>query len=498
MKLKNIGILIIVVLLTISFSEATNTNNTLSILGEKDDFTQWFENPTGQNDMEGKDFTAADGSEGHIQRVTDTKDPPTEEMDICDNVVILWKKPSMKKPWVTYHIDDMSPTGGHGWYFHFDYKSSNSKDPGTMAEPPGGFPPNRGRDRRRHHYVDDNNIAGPWDGTYDHPYNRIQDGIDAASEGDVVRVFPGKYYENLVINTDNIGLTAETFEPVLIEGSGIGSVTLVIANYVTITGDISISKSGTSEEDAGLDIRGKNIYLAGVSIENCQNGIYLHESASNNVLFENTIQDNVWGLFIMHDCNNNTIYHNNFISNTGFHVKAYSDNQWESDFYNGNYWDDYTGTDADGDGIGDTPYPVQGGTGQDNKPLMNPWSNQAPEKPIIDGPASGNTQQIYGYTVQSAEPDDHDMIYEIDWGDGNKEYTPFYTPSDEPQTINHSWETEGTYTIQVRSIDYYGAESDWSDSLSISMPKTKTIFNPFLRFLENHPRLFPLLRLILT
>ena len=44
-------------------------------------------------------------------------------------------------------------------------------------------------------YVDDDNIDGPWDGTHDHPFNKIQDGIDNANDNDIIRVFEGIYDE---------------------------------------------------------------------------------------------------------------------------------------------------------------------------------------------------------------------------------------------------------------------------------------------------------------
>ena len=48
-------------------------------------------------------------------------------------------------------------------------------------------------------YVDDD-ANPPYDGTQQHPYKHIQEGIDASVDGDMVFVYSGTYYESLVLN----------------------------------------------------------------------------------------------------------------------------------------------------------------------------------------------------------------------------------------------------------------------------------------------------------
>ena len=85
--------------------------------------------------------------------------------------------------------------------------------------------------------------------------------------------------------------------------------------------------------------------------------------------------NNSYALRLTDDATENIIYHNNFFDNEKqvflpfpYKTKA---NYWDNE-YEGNYWDDYTGTDENHDGIGDTPYVIDL-SNQDNFPLMNPY-----------------------------------------------------------------------------------------------------------------------------
>ena len=69
-------------------------------------------------------------------------------------------------------------------------------------------------------FVNGDNTVGPWDGSSGHPFQFIQDGIDAVTENGTVYVFAGIYRGNIVINkTINVNRTGKG--NVIIDGCGV-------------------------------------------------------------------------------------------------------------------------------------------------------------------------------------------------------------------------------------------------------------------------------------
>lgn len=126
------------------------------------------------------------------------------------------------------------------------------------------------------------------------------------------------------------------------------------------------------------------------------------------------------------------------------------------------------------------------------------FDSEKPTKPNIDGPAKGKAGTEYIYTTSTIDPDGDEIYYYFDWGDDTSSDWLGPYNSGEICECSHSWIDSGNYEIKVKARDIYGTESDWSDPLSISMPKNKNkatnLHSLLLKFLENHPHMFLLLR----
>jgi len=126
--------------------------------------------------------------------------------------------------------------------------------------------------------------------------------------------------------------------------------------------------------------------------------------------------------------------------------------------------------------------------------------NHPPNKPDTPrGESKGKPNVEYTFYSTGTDEDGHDLYYLFDWGDGNQSdwIGPF--ACNEPVEASYIWREKGTYSVKVKTMDFfgpyshdYGMESDWSDPLEISMPKNKEGNNTFRMFLKYHSSLFQL------
>jgi parallel beta-helix repeat protein len=137
---------------------------------------------------------------------------------------------------------------------------------------------------------------------------------------------------------------------------------------LTASEDNTVSGNYIANNNDGIAL--ENMYnniIENTITNNTNIGIFLNGAGYNNII-GNNITNNGRGILVS-ICYNNTIYHNNFINNTN-HVETDNSNDIWDNGEEGNYWDNYTGLDSDGDSIGDTPYIIDENS-QDNYPLIN-------------------------------------------------------------------------------------------------------------------------------
>ena len=164
---------------------------------------------------------------------------------------------------------------------------------------------------------------------------------------------------------------------------------LIRSDYNIIINN-TIRKNSYGIFGAGISLQkaSHNKIIGNIISENNDDGIVLTASSKYNIIYENNIIDNVhnidgswFGIYIVDSSDNNIIFHNNFINNKGPVLSRNAFDNCNNIWYNstlkeGNYWDDYIGTDIDNNGIGDSPNQIFGGSNKDLYPLMKPYNEK--------------------------------------------------------------------------------------------------------------------------
>ena len=336
-------------------------------------------------------------------------------------------------------------------------------------------------------------------------YSNIQDAIDAANESDIIYVYSGTYNENLIVN-----------KPLTIQGYGSGTKTIngVNSNMHTVkieTSNVTIS-GFTIQNEIGSANHYSCVLLNLVS--NChiynnilrkgENGIYLVSSNSNtingntiennnqygmifsnsdnNKVYDNTIRENGNdGVYLVSGSSSNKIYQNTITSNyingvktvtsnnNVFYLNSFSDNgennAWDPGdniwYYNsqGNYWDDYTGTDSNG------PYNIPGGGGNQDLYPLGYFANSLPVANIVSVTPNPATQGDTVYFEGSASDDG--TIVDWEWTSSTDGLLS------NSEDFSYSSLSVGTHTIRFRVQDNDGAWSSY-DTITLTVNPKNT------------------------
>ena len=264
-------------------------------------------------------------------------------------------------------------------------------------------------------------------------YTTISEAVKNAESLNIIEIKPGLYKENTIKITKKIAIIGENPENTIIDFNGkvgfkLESTYIEIHNIKIInTKDYAISTSATADycnisnciietkKPNGIDILSKHStvlnceiisnqsYSQGIKIQgdynllkgctvhgfgegilvliksdyntiiNCNTfdnevGVDIRIGSKNNIISNCNIYGNEFGAYLWQNSKSNSIYLNNFWKNDEDAIDE-DNNNWDNGV-KGNYWDDYRSTDANNDGILDTPYQISE-TAKDRYPLKN-------------------------------------------------------------------------------------------------------------------------------
>jgi parallel beta-helix repeat protein len=221
---------------------------------------------------------------------------------------------------------------------------------------------------------------------------------------------------------------------------------------------VVLDRCNLSGNNYGIDI---NYYCYDNKVSNCNikdsdnRGISIGSSnTENNIVTGCTIFDNNRGIHVVGSTN---LIYNNYFDNSDNAYDSGS-NEWNisktlrknivgGPYLGGNYWNDYTGNDTNGDGLGDTnlPYNSSGNilNGGDWHPLIK-TGNTPPSADFTFSPSNPTTDEIVQFNDTSTDIDGTIVSWFWDFGDN-------YLSTE--QYPRHQYLDYGTFNVTLEVTD---------------------------------------------
>jgi len=129
--------------------------------------------------------------------------------------------------------------------------------------------------------------------------------------------------------------------------------------------------------------------------------------------------------------------------------------------------------------------------------------NTPPNPPDITGPTSGIIGTSYLYKVLVTDPDENDELLklEMDFGDGVITETCGCSKlwvNGQTLNISHQWKKPGNYAITARVMDVNGAWSEWSEPLTVSLPRSQYFPLQLQELIRANTPWFPFLKMVFS
>ena len=150
-------------------------------------------------------------------------------------------------------------------------------------------------------------------------YTVIQEAVDNADEGDIVRVWAG-VYERKVIIDKSLSLIGNGSEATIIDALGKKIAVTIEADWCNVSGfnvtNTPYFEDGIRRSEHGMTITSNHTTISNNTISTIRNGIVFNHS-SNNTISNNNFPDNGYHNILLFDTSNSTVSNNTCSGDSG-------------------------------------------------------------------------------------------------------------------------------------------------------------------------------------